>query len=607
MKTNLNEEQVLVWKRWEDLQRAFPLAMIDQKDADKYLQWWKEYFPQERGMRMVYDLKPEPIMKQSYPIMRLPPFKNKTLIVTPTIESYDCYWDDYWKGIQNLEGNFDFLIIENSDTDTYYNKLLGKARETRCSGLVQRWFKEKYKGKGYWESQEKMADILNHARELFLCGPYTHFLSVEADVELTPSVLNDMLSVGKSVVQAPIIRDGLYLHGSFNNYNSMMIECRNIKEKEFTTGLIPIDWGSVGCCLIERAVLERIPWRHLPGHSNHHDIWFGVDCKNLNFPIYLMPSLKVTHHKRGELNINIDKKKSLKVAFLIEGGFGTSMSGGAKSVVEVANGLVERGHQVTLLSNSQINEKLCPIEINPKVRKEIFMEERISTEYDRYIATFYSTAYYLKRLNVTVKHKFYHCQSYEDWAGGSEAIATYDFDLTRICVSEWVKNMVKGHYAIHPPLNGKIFYNIGRERPIDVLYLSRNELIKCDALGREIMQRVMNLGYSTQIIKHGTKNESEMAELFNKSKVYLNVSSIEGYGRTPMEAIACGCIPVCRYNKGIGEYYKGYIIDNDNPSFFVELIIKAISERDNFDFSKYKFNSVEEVVSGFEKILLSVD
>jgi hypothetical protein len=230
----------------------------------------------------------------------IPGDRLRALVVTPTTRDYDYCWDQYWNALQEMEGNFDILIVENSDAPDYYEELCKRVRSTRHITTVKYWHNPKFDGVGFSQSQEKLTDVHNYARDVFLAGFYSHYFSIESDAVVEKYALRKLLRARKPVTLAPIERDGQYLTGVFTNYpNSRDMTVRILSRKEIEQNpLQQVDWGSIACCVMERHVVERIVWRYNPRSSQHDDIFFAVDCKNHGIPIFLSSEINVNHLKK---------------------------------------------------------------------------------------------------------------------------------------------------------------------------------------------------------------------------------------------------------------------------------------------------------------------
>ena len=74
--------------------------------------------------------------------------------------------------------------------------------------------------------------------------------------------------------------------------------------------------------------------------------------------------------------------------------------------------------------------------------------------------------------------------------------------------------------------------------------------------------------------------DAEMKTLFARSRVFLLLSDVEGFGLPPLEAMGSGCVPVCRDSGGVRCYMHGEFAEMlfalDRP---VGQIVDAVIER----------------------------
>lgn len=73
--------------------------------------------------------------------------------------------------------------------------------------------------------------------------------------------------------------------------------------------------------------------------------------------------------------------------------------------------------------------------------------------------------------------------------------------------------------------------------------------------------------YSSQLefINHGVISRREVAQVLSRSSLFLDLSDYQAFGRTGLEAMACGCVPVLPCRGGVHEYavheFNSFIID----------------------------------------------
>ena len=113
----------------------------------------------------------------------------KVLVGCPTSHHKDYCLDRYVKSVNTLSyPNYDVLIVDNSETDEYYNKIKEK-------GLpVLRL--EKY----YEHARTRLTKSRNIIREKLLEGDYEYFLSLEQDVIPPRDIIETLLKSKKKVI-----------------------------------------------------------------------------------------------------------------------------------------------------------------------------------------------------------------------------------------------------------------------------------------------------------------------------------------------------------------------------------------------------------------------
>ena len=134
-------------------------------------------------------------------------------------------------------------------------------------------------------------------------------------------------------------------------------------------------------------------------------------------------------------------------------------------------------------------------------------------------------------------------------------------------------------------------------RDIDVLMLLRSSGIKRLDLYLEAL-RLFRIGTALRVavitpdtsvaakIEGGAAqiylrpSDDEMQTLFGRSRTFLLLSDVEGFGLPPLEAMGSGCVPVCRDSGGVRCYMRGefteLLFGLDVP---IERIVGFIADR----------------------------
>lgn len=346
-----------------------------------------------------------------------------------------------------------------------------------------------------------------------------------------------------------------------------------------------------------------------------------------------------------------------KITFVLPGYVSVPM-GGVKIVNKLATLLADRDYDVTLVYPLDLelglfqfikNQIKNYLDNKHKVVKELYYKptakvdaivvKEISEKYipnaDYIVAVGWQTAEAIDFLSLQKGKKFYFLQSYEAYfANSKKVIDTYKLSLKKIAISKWVQNEITkiGEKAKGPVGNfadTNDFYQIKTEKTIDVLMLYHPAKIKNAPFGIEVLKNLKkeNSKLTAAIfsarepvhkipewIKVYIRPEIETLRLlYNSTKVYFNTSTWEGWGLTPMEAMACGCTVVAVKNKGIMAYLENnknaYIIspkDKLGAADKIKALLKNDHMRENFIsessqiLQKY---SADEMANKFEKAL----
>ena len=231
---------------------------------------------------------------------------TKVLIGCPTYKGYAYCLQEYLNGIKNIQhDDYDVLLVDNSEDDSYYNKI-------KALGIDV--VKSKYTN----NVRERIVISRNILRERALTGGYDYFLSLEQDVIPPPFVLTHLLNHNKPMVSGiyfklyPVTvkdKEGtikqkkalLPLIFKFSDQEDKMEMCYP-KEVEGET-LMKIRACGLGCVLIHRDVLKEVGFRYDPATDAFDDFLFCTDVTKRNVDIYADTSVKCKHlfSKKGNV------------------------------------------------------------------------------------------------------------------------------------------------------------------------------------------------------------------------------------------------------------------------------------------------------------------
>ena len=328
-----------------------------------------------------------------------------------------------------------------------------------------------------------------------------------------------------------------------------------------------------------------------------------------------------------------DKDKEYEYDFLIYLiGFAQN-AGGVHMTVDMINYLVIKNINCNVLygfSNGYDEIMLFnPIQVND-INKYKFK---------KLVSTIYSSTYYVKELadkyNVPM---LYFAQGYEPYfENGTEyGIAELSYKLPDgiLTISNYLKNRYKDMFNVNATvikngINYDLLHANNDSKEVKVITLMlRNNVLKGDFILLDLAKKIaskyhnikINILYSNKLLKppffdnkdnvtllKGPFTRKEIADIMQKSDLYVDASFTEGFGLMPLEAMAAGNVVVASDSGGINEYLKdeenGLIVKEvNNIDKYFEKIEKIINDKDYY--SKLKRNAMETVSNfDYDKII----
>jgi glycosyltransferase involved in cell wall biosynthesis len=321
----------------------------------------------------------------------------------------------------------------------------------------------------------------------------------------------------------------------------------------------------------------------------------------------------------------------VKITFPV---FGLGGAGGEKALVRIANGLVDRGHDVSFVLPSGGYSKIYPtkaklIETPPIItgykRLHVPYVELLTScialipripKSDIVCANFCLTA--LPTLIATKLLKkgtpFYFVQHYESLffdksyqLGYRRYIKdTYKYFENIVTVSKWLGDKIYEHTGkrstvINPGIDLDIFRPLKSEKDdiktvlclgVNTIWKGNADIIKAMEIVYEKCRRVKLIIVGRTEIEVKSEipyeqrqaSDEELAELYSSCNVYVLGSWYEGYPAPPLEAMACGAPVVSTDNLGIREYgidgKNCLIVPPRNPEAMANAILRLLSDKD---------------------------
>jgi glycosyltransferase involved in cell wall biosynthesis len=116
------------------------------------------------------------------------------------------------------------------------------------------------------------------------------------------------------------------------------------------------------------------------------------------------------------------------------------------------------------------------------------------------------------------------------------------------------------------------------------------ELFGCEETDPSFQKLTRNFPY----VNHGRIRREEVASILARSTMFLDLSDYQAFGRTGLEAMASGCIPVLPNEGGVHEYAKhmhnSLIIDTRRANEFVDLVVDTLG--DTYSIQSMRINGV---------------
>ena len=306
--------------------------------------------------------------------------------------------------------------------------------------------------------------------------------------------------------------------------------------------------------------------------------------------------------------------------------FDLGLGGGNRCIFELANGLVSRGHKVSITHlksaksyewfgsvQAEVDNLCYPSRVARFLSKYYLRSRQYRFDRDYYfqkhipdcdvnVATWWETAYPTVCSNKG--RMFYLVQHYEPWfhpedkAYVVKSTLTYQLPMTKLCVSKWLTDKVNGVF-VGNGINLEKFKPLNLNRYYDVMVMPRNNTNSLKGNYDVVTAKLRSQGLQVLEVKG---SESDIVKAYNISKVFLYLSESEGFGYPPLEAMACGSAVV---STGCTEFLvdkmnafvlpQNYTVEEalsrikwllENPSYRESLVDGGYKTAKDFSFDK---------------------
>lgn len=237
----------------------------------------------------------------------------------------------------------------------------------------------------------------------------------------------------------------------------------------------------------------------------------------------------------------------MKIVFNLQS-TGLGNNGGSRTLIKCAETLQDLGNEVTLWCSAN-NYKWDKIKVPVKSRLP---------KCDVIVATGYSSV--PSTVSANIKKKFYYIRGFELWRASEYKLLRSYKSLNCIVNSEWLQRYMQKHgmsaHLIYPGVDFDIFGKdiADRDPIIGGLYSKKHATKRHD----DVIKIGKRLGYKVLLLNRDISNPSpvELRKFYNKIKVWVSPSELEGLHNCPFEAALCGCSLVVTDHKygGVSDY-----------------------------------------------------
>lgn len=217
----------------------------------------------------------------------------KILVGCPTSDHKAYCLKEYVGGLHSLKGEFDILLVDNSDTDKYREEI-AKLKIPVIKGPYRE------------SARDRIVSSRNMLRKKVIDEGYDYFFSLEQDVIPPPQALHELLVHDTDIVSAVYTKKyKLVGEKSGKNLGEKELPLAWVRVGDKTTQMEMDDLDpprlqqirgvGLGCMLISRKVLEEVQFHFDANHSSFDDMWFCNDAQKAGFSIFLDTGVLCKH------------------------------------------------------------------------------------------------------------------------------------------------------------------------------------------------------------------------------------------------------------------------------------------------------------------------
>lgn len=222
----------------------------------------------------------------------------------------------------------------------------------------------------------------------------------------------------------------------------------------------------------------------------------------------------------------------MKVVFNLQS-VGLGNNGGSRTLIKCAETLRDLGCDVVIATSAN-RYTWHKIRV-PVVNKAPKCDVIVATGFGSVLST----------LEHKTKTKFYYIRGFELWQAPEKGLLKTYKSLNCIVNSEWLREYLAKRgirsELVYPGLDFDDFYitNNDRENVIGGLFSNRHKTKRHG----DVIELGKNLGYKVLLLNRDILHPTipELRDFYNKIKIWVSPSELEGLHNCPHEAALCGC------------------------------------------------------------------
>lgn len=344
--------------------------------------------------------------------------------------------------------------------------------------------------------------------------------------------------------------------------------------------------------------------------KNAAEVKYNLDSHGFKSVFYLRKPLVTDYHYDY---IKYDKNGK-KIAFIIPEPMANA--GGTRTILRLIRKTSRCGNQVAVYVMPTANRFKSGVELAKfikdnyfDIQSSVYWNKDEIDECDAVIATFWLTAYFVKKNYNKARFHGYIIQDYEPYfypmgAQYLKAYNSYKLGLTPITYGPKVAHIIKDHFEIKDgiyldfSIEPSVYYDNKSDRSKTVCFLGKPDADRrCYELGVETLKRLYELRPDISIMIYGASKEcygdlpfkyenkgmmstTDLGDMYRTSRVGLCFSTTNP-SLIPYEMMKCG-LPVVDIDFNENEYNYGckdnVILSEPNPETIANDIIRLIDD-----------------------------